>query len=48
MSNGNMPHRMQLIANLVISEKGKEQMWEIEGKGISGNSIKLPDTKQPP
>lgn len=41
-----MPQRMQLIANLVISEKGNKQLWGIKVKGSCGNFIKPSNNKQ--
>lgn len=41
-----MPHRMQVMANLVILEKGNEQMWGAGVQGNSGNSVKPSDTKK--
>ena len=41
-----MPHKMHVMANLVISETGDEQMWGVEVKGSSGNSIKPSDTEK--
>lgn len=35
-----MPHRIQVMANLVILEKGNEQMWGAGVQGNSGNSVK--------
>lgn len=41
-----MPHRMKLVANLVMSGKVSEQMWGKEVKGSSGNSVKPSDTRK--
>lgn len=41
-----MPHKLQVMTNLVILEKGNEQMWEAGIQRNSGNSIKPSDTKK--